>query len=151
MRGKLMLCIMDMKSHQLMGKYAVTNWICWVLPPTYEKGPGRPKKLRRELYEHTNRTRLRREKTCYKCKKCGAIRHNVRTWLVPLLVVVEEETNNDEQETNTVEPEANNTKLVANTIEHMSNTVKSMANCCWTLGQHYCTYCQQCSITSSCK
>jgi hypothetical protein len=49
-----------------------------VLPPTYKRGPGKPKKLRRREPDEDN-TRLRRSDQKNMCNKCHQYGHNVRT------------------------------------------------------------------------
>lgn len=65
-----------------------------ILPPTYKRDPGRPKKLRRREpdEDNNNRIKLRRENTTYECKRCGGNGHNVRTCPQPPAVVEESAT-----------------------------------------------------------
>ena len=62
-----------------------------IQPPKYKKGPGRPKKLRREPGEDPSRTRLREDPTLYKCIRYRATSYNTRRCPLPPPVVPEEE------------------------------------------------------------
>src|SRR4051812_6372297 len=48
-----------------------------VLPPTFKKGLGRPRKLRIREFDE-NGSRMRRSGVTYRCTKCDKIGHNSR-------------------------------------------------------------------------
>lgn len=55
-----------------------------ILPPSYKRGPGRPKKLRRrEADENPKPTKLRRSTTSYTCSRCGKSGHNKKRCPLP--------------------------------------------------------------------
>ncbi|KAJ1441841.1 Zinc finger, CCHC-type superfamily [Sesbania bispinosa] len=61
------------------GKQQLEVVLPQILPPTYKKGPDRPKKLRRrEPDEEPNPSRLRRTHTKYTCGNCHQYGHNTR-------------------------------------------------------------------------
>jgi len=49
-----------------------------MLPPTYKKGPGRPKKLRRREPDELEPKHHKRQVSKYRCTKCGEFGHNRR-------------------------------------------------------------------------
>lgn len=50
-----------------------------MLPPTYKRGPGRPKKLRRREADEETAGKYKRQCTRYICTKCGEAGHNHRS------------------------------------------------------------------------
>lgn len=50
-----------------------------ILPPSYKRGPGRPKKLRRREPDEETQTRWQRTNTSHRCKSCLEYGHNKRT------------------------------------------------------------------------
>ncbi|XP_058744588.1 uncharacterized protein LOC131617289 [Vicia villosa] len=50
-----------------------------ILPPSYKRGPGRPKKLRRREADEESQTRWQRTNTSHRCKICFEYGHNKRT------------------------------------------------------------------------
>lgn len=55
-----------------------------VLPPSYKRGAGWPKKLKkREIDEGADHSKLRRINTVNKCRRCHEHGHNIRTCKIP--------------------------------------------------------------------
>lgn len=50
-----------------------------MLPPTYKKGPGRPKKLRRREPDEPDARKYKRQNSKYRCTKCNQLGHNNRS------------------------------------------------------------------------
>ena len=49
------------------------------MPPSYKRGPGRPKKLKRREPDEETQTRWQRTNTSHICKSCLEYGHNKRT------------------------------------------------------------------------